>query len=114
MSGLHRLSLTDRVSEVLPLDVMCPPIGAGIIVLQCRTTDRHLRELAGELTDAQATCQAIAERTMLHTLQGHCNSPIAGYASVSSASSTTTRAPGSCLPRMGDTYSGQPGERMNV
>ncbi|MGH3977971.1 MAG: hydroxymethylbilane synthase, partial [Pseudonocardiaceae bacterium] len=81
MSGLHRLGLTDRVTQVLPLDVMCPPIGAGIIALQCRTTDTDLRALAAQLADADATRHATAERTMLHTLQGHCNSPIAGSAS---------------------------------
>ncbi|MGH3937687.1 MAG: hydroxymethylbilane synthase [Pseudonocardiaceae bacterium] len=92
MSGLHRLGLTDRVSEVLSVDVMCPPIGAGIIVLQCRTTDSPLRQLASRLTDADATRHAIAERTMLHTLQGHCNSPIAGYASTEPHGALSLRA----------------------
>jgi len=92
MSGLHRLGLTDRVTEILPLDVMCPPIGAGIVVLQCRTTDEHLRALAAHLADADATQHAIAERTMLHTLQGHCNSPIAGYASTEPHGALSLRA----------------------
>lgn len=92
MSGLRRLDLTDRVSEVLALDVMCPPIGAGIIVLQCRTTDHRLRQLAGRLADAETTCHATAERTMLHTLQGHCNSPIAGYASTEPHGALSLRA----------------------
>lgn len=92
MSGLHRLGLTDRVSEILALEVMCPPIGAGIIVLQCRTADRQIRRLAGQLADVEATRHATAERTMLHTLQGHCNSPIAGYASTEPHGALSLRA----------------------
>ncbi len=92
MSGLHRIGLTDRVSEVLPVEVMCPPIGAGIIVLQCRTTDHKLRELAGQLADVDTTRHATAERTMLHTLQGHCNSPIAGYAGTEPHGALSLRA----------------------
>ncbi|MCA1673625.1 MAG: hydroxymethylbilane synthase, partial [Actinobacteria bacterium] len=89
---LHRIGLTGRVSEVLPVEVMCPPIGAGIIVLQSRTTDHTLRELAGQLSDAETTHHATAERTMLHTLQGHCNSPIAGHASTEPHGALSLRA----------------------
>jgi hydroxymethylbilane synthase len=92
VSGLNRLGLTSRVSEILPVDVMCPPIGAGILVLQCRTADEELRALAGRLADAEATRHAIAERTMLHTLQGHCNSPIAGFASTEPHGALSLRA----------------------
>lgn len=92
MSGLNRLGLLGRVSEILSPDVMCPPIGAGIIVLQCRTADAEVRSLAGRLADPEATRQAIAERTMLHTLQGHCNSPIAGFASTEPHGALSLRA----------------------
>jgi hydroxymethylbilane synthase len=59
---------------------MCPAIGAGIIALQCRATDAEVRALSAQLNDAETHRYATAERAMLHALQGHCNSPIAGYA----------------------------------
>ena len=59
---------------------MCPPIGAGIIALQCRAEDTGLLALADRLNDTETNRQADAERAMLHALQGNCNSPIAGYA----------------------------------
>jgi hydroxymethylbilane synthase len=80
VSGLHRIGQADRITEVLPLETMCPPIGAGIIALQCRTEDTELLALGAQLNDLQTHRQAVAERAMLHALQGHCNSPIAGYA----------------------------------
>jgi len=80
VSGLHRVGQADRITEVLSLETMCPPIGAGIIALQCRADDADLLALGTGLNDTDTNLQADAERAMLHALQGHCNSPIAGYA----------------------------------
>jgi hydroxymethylbilane synthase len=80
VSGLHRVDQAGRITEILTLDTMCPPIGAGIIAVQCRAEDVDLLALGARLNDADTNRQADAERAMLHALQGHCNSPIAGYA----------------------------------
>ena len=44
------------------------------------------------LGDADAWRQATAERMLLHVLQGHCNSPIAGYASTEADGQLSLRA----------------------
>ncbi|WP_309234765.1 hydroxymethylbilane synthase [Nocardia sp. XZ_19_385] len=80
VSGLHRVDQAHRITEVLDLETMCPPVGAGVIVVQCRAADEGAAVLAARLDDAATRRQAEAERAMLHALQGHCNSPIAGYA----------------------------------
>jgi hydroxymethylbilane synthase len=80
VSGLRRVDQAGRITEILPLETMCPPIGAGIIALQCRVDDTRVLELGARLNDSDTNRQADAERAMLHALQGHCNSPIAGYA----------------------------------
>jgi hydroxymethylbilane synthase len=80
VSGLHRVGQADRITEVLSLETMCPPVGAGIIALQCRADDADMLRLGAWLNDTDTNRQADAERAMLHALQGHCNSPIAGYA----------------------------------
>ncbi|MFC0850013.1 MULTISPECIES: hydroxymethylbilane synthase [Streptomyces] len=80
VSGLERIGRTDVITEVLSPEVMCPPIGAGILALQCREGDRELIDLVSDLGDPDAHREATAERMFLHVLQGHCNSPIAGYA----------------------------------
>ncbi|MBV8542812.1 MAG: hydroxymethylbilane synthase [Pseudonocardiales bacterium] len=81
VAGLYRVDEAERITEILPLRTMCPAIGAGIIALQCRATDTAVRALSARLNDAETDRHATAERAMLHALQGHCNSPIAGYAS---------------------------------
>lgn len=82
VAGLHRVGKPDRIAEILPVEVMCPPIGAGVIALVCRDDDTELLEQAGRLDDPDTRRRADAERAMLHALQGHCNSPIAGVCTV--------------------------------
>ncbi|WP_405017922.1 hydroxymethylbilane synthase [Kitasatospora sp. NBC_00070] len=79
-SGLERIGESGRITEILPLDAMCPPIGAGVLALQCREGDHATIEAAAGLGHHDTWREATAERMFLHVLQGHCNSPIAGYA----------------------------------
>ncbi len=91
-AGLYRVDEAARITEILPLQTMCPAIGAGIIALQCRNTDTGVRALGAQLNDAETDRHATAERAMLHALQGHCNSPIAGYASTEPNGKLSLRA----------------------
>ncbi|CAM5581772.1 Porphobilinogen deaminase [Streptomyces alboniger] len=77
-SGLERIGRPDLASEILSVETMCPPIGAGILALQCREDDTATIEAVTDLGDRDAWREATAERMFLHVLQGHCNSPIAG------------------------------------
>lgn len=81
VSGLVRVDQQHRITETLPIETMFPPIGAGIIALVSRADDTELLDLARLLDDPCTHRQADAERAMLHALQGHCNSPIAGVCS---------------------------------
>lgn len=92
VSGLERIGQADRITEVLPVEVMCPPVGAGVLGLQCRQDDAATIEAVAVLGDADAWRQVTAERMLLHVLQGHCNSPIAGYASTEEDGRLSLRA----------------------
>lgn len=91
VSGLRRVDQGHRITEILELDVMCPPVGAGIITIECRADDREVVELAARLDDVGTRRQVEAERNMLHALRGHCNSPIAGYCTTDAAGRLTLR-----------------------
>lgn len=80
VSGLERIGRPDLITEILPVETMCPPIGAGVLGLQCREDDNVTIDTVSGLGDADAWRETTAERMFLHVLQGHCNSPIAGYA----------------------------------
>ncbi|MFI0776850.1 hydroxymethylbilane synthase [Streptomyces sp. NPDC021212] len=80
VSGLERIDRTDVITEILPVETMCPPIGAGVLGLQCREDDTATIDAVAGLGDADVWKEITAERMLLHVLQGHCNSPIAGFA----------------------------------
>ncbi|MDX6347148.1 MAG: hydroxymethylbilane synthase [Streptomyces sp.] len=79
-SGLERIGEEGRITEILSVETMCPPIGAGVLALQCREDDDAVIDTVSALGDPNTWREITAERMLLHVLQGHCNSPIAGYA----------------------------------
>ncbi|WP_055587982.1 hydroxymethylbilane synthase [Streptacidiphilus griseoplanus] len=80
VAGLRRIGRADRIGEILSVESMCPPVGAGILALQCREDDTDTIGTVAALGDPAAWRETTAERMLLHVLQGHCNSPIAGLA----------------------------------
>ncbi|WP_116215500.1 hydroxymethylbilane synthase [Streptomyces olivoreticuli] len=92
VSGLERIDRLDTVAEILSVDTMCPPIGAGILALQCREGDTSVIDTVSGLGDPATYREATAERMFLHVLQGHCNSPIAGYARAERSGDLSLRA----------------------
>jgi hydroxymethylbilane synthase len=92
MSGLERIDRRDVISEVLSPEVMMPPIGAGILALQCREGDTEVIDTVSALGHPETHREATAERMFLHVLQGHCNSPISGYAQVDRSGELSLRA----------------------
>ncbi|MGW2364081.1 hydroxymethylbilane synthase [Streptomyces sp. NPDC001667] len=92
VAGLERIGRTDVISETLPVDTMCPPIGEGILALQCREDDSPVIDTVSGLGDPATYREATAERMFLHVLQGHCNSPIAGYARAERSGDLSLRA----------------------
>ncbi|MGI5519930.1 hydroxymethylbilane synthase [Micromonospora sp. CA-259024] len=78
--GLQRIGATDRITQAIGVDAFVPAVGSGTLVLQCRDDDTATRDLAMSIGDPTAWRETVAERTLLHILQGNCHSPIAGYA----------------------------------
>ncbi|NXY93825.1 hydroxymethylbilane synthase [Streptomyces sp. BR123] len=91
-SGLDRLGLAHRISERISPHLICPPLGAAAIVLQCRKDDEIPLEIAAGLSDPTAERQATAERTVLRHLGGFCNAPLAGYATIGGDGQITVHA----------------------
>ncbi|MBC6466258.1 hydroxymethylbilane synthase [Actinomadura alba] len=90
-TGLQRIGLDDRITEVLPTTwadgdtlAIVPAVGAAVIGMQARTADEPVMRLLKEIDDSDTARYVTAERTMLRMLQGHCNSPIAGHAHTAS------------------------------
>lgn len=81
-AGLHRIGLTSRITEWLPIEVMVPAPGQGALGLQVRATDAEAKRIAAAV-DHQPTGYAVnAERAVLRRLQGGCRTPVGAFAKV--------------------------------
>ncbi|MFC7326341.1 hydroxymethylbilane synthase [Marinactinospora rubrisoli] len=78
-TALEHGSMAGRRAELLVLDVMCPPVGAGVTGVQCRVRDTGIADLLYGIDDSTTRTHIAAERTLLHGLRGHGGSPIAGH-----------------------------------
>lgn len=82
LSGLRRIGLEARVSEVFEPDVMLPAIGQGVVCVETRSDDKEALALLQKINHADTFACTSAERAMLKVLQGGCHTPIAGYCEV--------------------------------
>jgi hydroxymethylbilane synthase len=82
-SGLERVGLAGRVAYEFPLAEMLPAVGQGIVAVECGAHDFATRETLSRIDDPVAHACGDAEREVLWVLNGHCNSPIAGFAEIS-------------------------------
>lgn len=80
-SGLERLGLNDRIRHSLDPKICLPAVGQGILAIECRDDD-ELLALITPLNDALTELQARTERAMNRKLQGGCQVPIAGFATI--------------------------------
>ncbi len=78
--GLARVGLAHRIAHVFPAAEMLPAVGQGVVAVECAEKDWGTRSLLAAIDHAETRACAEAERELLWVLNGHCNSPIAGYA----------------------------------
>jgi hydroxymethylbilane synthase len=89
-SGLERIGLADRIAyEFLPQE-MLPAAGQGIVAVECAAQDWQTRRVLSCIDDAVSHRCADAEREVLWVLNGHCNSPVAGFSNIDGAQMTLT------------------------
>lgn len=81
-SGLARIGRADRISRMFSIEEMLPAVGQGIVAVECPVNAWETRRLLAAIEDAETRAAAEAEREMLWVLNGHCNAPIAGHASI--------------------------------
>lgn len=81
-AGLKRLGLADRIRHTLAPEVSLPAVGQGALGLECRTDDQAVLDLILPLLHAETDACVRAERAFNAYLEGGCQVPIAGYATL--------------------------------
>lgn len=81
-AGLKRLELHERIRHGLDPIVSLPAVGQGALGLECRVNDQDVLALIEPLKHFETEVCVRAERAFNAYLEGGCQIPIAGYATL--------------------------------
>lgn len=81
-AGLKRLGLTHRIRHHLTAELSLPAVGQGALGLECRTLDTDTLALIQPLLHVETDACVRAERAFNAYLEGGCQVPIAGFATL--------------------------------
>ncbi len=82
-AGLMRLSLEDRITERINHDVMLPAVSQGALGVVTAGGDQAATDLIRKLLDdPEVRATVTAERALLRRLEGGCQVPVAGHATL--------------------------------
>jgi hydroxymethylbilane synthase len=89
-SGLERVGLANRVAHEFSIQDMLPAVGQGIVAVECAVDDWQTLKYLALIDDPVARLSCDAEREVLWVLNGHCNSPIAGFSTIAGSEMSLT------------------------
>lgn len=82
-AGLKRMGWSDNiVTTYLDRDILLPAIGQGALGIECRSDDKELLDLLSKVHNHDVAQCVTAERTFLSEMDGNCQVPIGGYATI--------------------------------
>jgi hydroxymethylbilane synthase len=81
-AGLTRLGFASRISLSIPAADCVPAPGQGIVAIEIRAGAARVRAAVARINDAAAADALAAERALLVTLGGGCQTPVGALASV--------------------------------
>jgi hydroxymethylbilane synthase len=100
-AGLERVGLAGRIAYEFSIEEMLPAVGQGIVAVECGINDWETRRILSLIDDPASHKSADAEREVLWVLNGHCNSPIAGFSTIKGTQMSLTA---SVLDEAGDLF----------
>ena len=94
-AGLNRLGFSERITQLIPTDIMLPAVGQGAVAIEVRDGNDDVNRMVGDLDHAETRVCVRAERAFLKSLEGGCQVPIGAMASVEGDTITITGFVGS-------------------
>ena len=79
-AGIKTLKLEKNVKHIFTTKEMLPAVGQGIIAAQCRRDDTNITKLLKKINNEETKQCATAERSLLKTLGGDCDTAVGGLA----------------------------------
>ncbi len=81
-AGVKSLDLTNNISQVFSTSEIIPCAGQGVIALQCRENDETTIKLLNQINHKKTHYCVQAERNVLKTLEGDCETAIGVFAKI--------------------------------
>ncbi len=79
-AGLRRMGWADKITEVIPAEIILPAMGQGAVGIETRTPDPNVVEAILALDHEESHFALEAERAFVGKLEGGCQVPIGAYA----------------------------------
>jgi hydroxymethylbilane synthase len=81
-AGIKSLNLENKISLTFETNEILPAAGQGIIAVQCRKNDKLIFDIIKKINDKKTSQCATAERKMLKTIGGDCETAVGGLAEI--------------------------------
>ncbi len=81
-AGLIRLGFEDRIKHGISVEQSLPAAGQGAVGIECRSDDKEVNALLAPLHDQDTATRIYAERALNTRLNGGCQAPIGGFATL--------------------------------
>ena len=81
-AGLRRMGWEEKITELIDFNILLPAIGQGAIGIEARHHGLDILELLVDLDHDPTHIAVEAERAFLKVLEGGCQVPIGGYATL--------------------------------
>ena len=81
-AGVKSLNLENKISITFETSEILPAVGQGIIAVQCRKEDKLILDIIKKINDNKTSLCAKAERQMLQTIGGNCETAVGGLAEI--------------------------------
>ena len=81
-AGLIRLGWDNRITEIIPSNILLPAMGQGAVGIEARKNDVENQILLADIDDEDTHYALDAERALVSQLEGGCNVPIGSFATL--------------------------------
>jgi len=81
-AGLRRMGWADKITEVIPAEIILPAMGQGAVGIETRKHDPDVLEAIMALDHEETHLTLEAERAFVNVLEGGCQVPIGAYATL--------------------------------
>ena len=74
-AGLKRMGWTDRITQVIPVEIMLPAVGQGVLGIELRKNDDYVRRAVSFINHPRTWVEVSAERAFLGDWAEDANCP---------------------------------------